>query len=229
MALYLTGRAFLSTLSLRRATWPVASYATGQINFYPRSPCGERHTAWNFAGATYYFYPRSPCGERLVKLVSNSNITTNFYPRSPCGERPWHLHCVFIFAGISIHALLAESDKKSFRSLDTGQIFLSTLSLRRATSKTVRRIWRMLHFYPRSPCGERQRPRWLIDFIINISIHALLAESDRKCRPCEAQAQAFLSTLSLRRATQNFPKAAACVHISIHALLAESDPMLCDV
>ena len=35
-------------------------------NFYPRSPCGERHL--QIAGCPYtrsYFYPRSPCGERL--------------------------------------------------------------------------------------------------------------------------------------------------------------------
>ncbi len=126
--------------------------------------------------------------------------------------------------GISIHALLAESDSLRSTLRVSCITFLSTLSLRRATYSRRCRCRAGIHFYPRSPCGERQRPRWLIDFIINISIHALLAESDRKCRPCEAQAQAFLSTLSLRRATQNFPKAAACVHISIHALLAESDP-----
>ena len=57
-----------------------------------------------------------------------------------------------------------------------------------------------------------------------ISIHALLAESDggassRTPRPCT-----FLSTLSLRRATQRRPVYRRAVLISIHALLAESDP-----
>ena len=57
------------------------------------------------------------------------------------------------------------------------------------------------NFYPRSPCGERHIICQRIDIRVNISIHALLAESD-----------VFL-TLTVR----NVPI------ISIHALLAESD------
>ena len=78
-----------------------------------------------------------------------------------------------------------------------------------------------------------------------ISIHALLAESDSRClaghgsgnhfyprSPCGERRQGqrigqppavFLSTLSLRRATQGGHIAAELVGISIHALLAESD------
>ena len=104
-------------------------------------------------------------------------IIKHFYPRSPCGER-----------------LFGRRNRKLIL------IFLSTLSLRRATSKTVRRIWRMLHFYPRSPCGERQLVLSLLEQLRHfyprspcgerhgpmkkgqvyyiISIHALLAESD---------------------------------------------------
>ena len=33
---------FLSTLSLRRATFDMAPYMVARFNFYPRSPCGER-------------------------------------------------------------------------------------------------------------------------------------------------------------------------------------------
>ena len=56
-----------------------------------------------------------------------------------------------------------------------------------------------------------------------ISIHALLAESDFVYIFNGVGQLVFLSTLSLRRATQPF-----CTHrlhtaISIHALLAESD------
>ena len=55
-----------------------------------------------------------------------------FYPRSPCGERPLGL-LGWLRVLISIHALLAESDV-SFMLYDTSSlIFLSTLSLRRAT------------------------------------------------------------------------------------------------
>ena len=60
-------------------------------------------------------------------------------------------------AGISIHALLAESDWWS-------------------SSDRCRRS----HFYPRSPCGERPRGRQPALSQSSISIHALLAESDRK-------------------------------------------------
>ena len=79
------------------------------------------------------------------------------------------------------------------------------------------------HFYPRSPCGERPNTSKKERMLTDISIHALLAESDSKLllqqhrnrnfyprSPCgERQAQdgykdtvtEFLSTLSLRRAT----------------------------
>ena len=56
-----------------------------------------------------------------------------------------------------------------------------------------------------------------------ISIHALLAESDVMYALKLANAMLFLSTLSLRRATNGHEQAPYRVVISIHALLAESD------
>ena len=79
----------------------------------------------------------------------------NFYPRSPCGERRF---CVYLF---------------KFQAL-----FLSTLSLRRATGST------------------EERPLLTV-----ISIHALLAESDPSGQCTGRLWTGFLSTLSLRRAT----------------------------
>ena len=102
-------------------------------------------------------------------------------------------------------------------------LFLSTLSLRRATVNRQGDKFLRSHFYPRSPCGERQPG----------------------ARHANSQ-QEFLSTLSLRRATlvksdqqrspRNFyPRSpcgerpllcnanCSCRSISIHALLAESD------
>ena len=58
----------------------------------------------------------------------------------------------------------------------------------------------LMYFYPRSPCGERQRYTSHIKVLICISIHALLAESDQ-CADGVRQT----------------------AYISIHALLAESD------
>ncbi len=78
--------------------------------------------------------------------------------------------------------------------------FLSTLSLRRATSSPRARKSSESYFYPRSPCGERLVIIPLENPWGYISIHALLAESD--------------ANLWHRMQTRM---------ISIHALLAESD------
>ena len=169
---------FLSTLSLRRATWSTPPCKRFPYNFYPRSPCGERPgNAWflqlaikflstlSLRRATFRrlcgiihrcisihallaesdrpakpdrpapndFYPRSPCGERrAVSVQVGGNVY--FYPRSPCGERPPIIfrHC-------------------------TTYLFLSTLSLRRATQNWIVTATSPANFYPRSPCGERRR------------------------------------------------------------------------
>ena len=61
-------------------------------------------------------------------------------------------------------------------------------------------------FYPRSPCGERRKYMRCVLPVL-ISIHALLAESDATWYT-SAPWMAFLSTLSLRRATRQ-PRAQA--------------------
>ena len=60
-----------------------------------------------------------------------------------------------------------------------------------------------MHFYPRSPCGERRRNVYYQLTNVWISIHALLAESDQTALLLRLTLWAFLSTLSLRRATKN--------------------------
>ena len=123
---------FLSTLSLRRATifalWMEASHLLFLSTLSLR-----RATCYSFrhSASCRHFYPRSPCGERLV-LVSMICLLRDFYPRSPCGERP------------VISFLPSRSPT-----------FLSTLSLRRATTQMQAAF--------KGP---------------EISIHALLAESD---------------------------------------------------
>ena len=57
-------------------------------------------------------------------------------------------------------------------------VFLSTLSLRRATASSPARPAWQLYFYPRSPCGERRAAARRDPAQAGISIHALLAESD---------------------------------------------------
>ena len=105
----------------------------------------------------------------------------------------------------------------------TGFEFLSTLSLRRATPSSGAPRLSAMHFYPRSPCGERRAGRWRSGQVWYISIHALLAESDFPQQSSRPRAALFLSTLSLRRATFTCGASTNNVNISIHALLAESD------
>ena len=126
-------------------------------NFYPRSPCGERRVSEWTATWNLHFYPRSPCGERHPTFFYIAQHTY-FYPRSPCGER---------------HSSVNTADQEAR--------FLSTLSLRRATSKRFPPMCTIRHFYPRSPCGERPLV-FCVGFSSGaISIHALLAESDQFC------------------------------------------------
>ena len=151
-------------------------------NFYPRSPCGERPdylqidpneisisihallaesdlTAKQLPAACRHFYPRSPCGERRLELflyyqgnkisihalLAESDgigfllvlLTLNFYPRSPCGERHGFLRGLpkehLFLSTLSLRRATYHS-----RGLNKAEvIFLSTLSLRRATSLIV--------------------------------------------------------------------------------------------
>ena len=99
-----------------------------------------------------------------------------FYPRSPCGERPCR----------RLHS-------------NESSVFLSTLSLRRATLGAGKSC---------DVCG--------------ISIHALLAESDGHMQPIGRAPRISIHALLAEsdiagRITSNGTK------ISIHALLAESD------
>ena len=145
---------FLSTLSLRRATCKyIRAYGAIRISihallaesdihhrtrrqppsdFYPRSPCGERRRTKTVTTKVSNFYPRSPCGERHSSTVIVI-LRKNFYPRSPCGERQSASGILRFYPFISIHALLAESDSITTITICTAWIFLSTLSLRRAT------------------------------------------------------------------------------------------------
>ena len=109
---------------------------------------------------------------------------------------------------ISIHALLAESDHLLlFRQSDLQ--FLSTLSLRRATGGKQSFIRMDRIFLSTLSLRRATGLAGKVEDAINISIHALLAESDHDWPPVRDIIQ----------------------WISIHALLAESDmihPRLCN-
>ena len=148
---------FLSTLSLRRATAPRVASLFGRCYFYPRSPCGERRVT--VLGIQH------KVGISIHALLAESDYT--------------HPITITVCVVISIHALLAESDCTTTITICIALRFLSTLSLRRATTRS--RYYSM---------GR------------HISIHALLAESDSFSAGTKYDRAEFLSTLSLRRATQ---------------------------
>ena len=124
-----------------------------------------------------------------------------FYPRSPCGERLANL-----------------------RGLYSEAIFLSTLSLRRATTIFAVRPYDAPIFLSTLSLRRATTEIWDVIAVITISIHALLAESDSR------------HTTTTHNDTNFYPRSpcgerrhvnAANFHllgISIHALLAESDP-----
>ena len=146
---------FLSTLSLRRATCAACRPRQCCRDFYPRSPCGER-----LEEAT----ARLPGGlflstlslRRATPLAITSDLSAPFLSTLSLRRAtvPGRVHIGH--SRISIHALLAESDARSQSPVNIPRIFLSTLSLRRATI--------LAEVQQQHAC---------------ISIHALLAESDR--------------------------------------------------
>ena len=172
--------------------------------FYPRSPCGERRKSWAVwrickAISIHALLAESDLrrllGTVAAKLISihallaesdadrnrSNSQRDNFYPRSPCGERLNSL-CLLLLS----------------------VIFLSTLSLRRATESPLRYLSWFWNFYPRSPCGERLLALHLF-YSFNINFYPR--------SPC-GERRAVLDALTAQRI------------ISIHALLAESDSHL---
>ena len=215
-------------------------------DFYPRSPCGERPGRAETAITLMGFLSTLSLRRATTKQTNLPSKNQYFYPRSPCGERPDDNGVQGYRTLISIHALLAESDLKdsapallpaaflstlSLRRATLASIFvhlhinvfLSTLSLRRATRRHRGNDRRPIHFYPRSPCGERPAK-------VGRSNQPIINFYPRS--PCGERpttiiticiAPRFLSTLSLRRATQTKRICRVKISISIHALLAESD------
>ena len=172
------------------------------FNFYPRSPCGERprHLSLRCTHRPISIHALLAESDGIVNAFHGDllNISIHALLAESDTARP-----VLMMTGpnISIHALLAESDCKGRSNSSAIRIFLSTLSLRRATGILVFCGPQGSDFYPRSPCGERHQEFACIAWQFTISIHALLAESDLPI----------------------YVMSASAVQISIHALLAESD------
>ena len=111
---------------------------------------------WAFEDWYIDFYPRSPCGERLglpnvIKLILTFLSTLSL-------RRATRPFCMIIIAviKISIHALLAESDRLRRKELQRNHISIHAL-LAESDKKGSGKSTTLTNFYPRSPCGERQR------------------------------------------------------------------------
>ena len=150
-------------------------------NFYPRSPCGER--PWQRGSRVTYVEFLSTLSLRRATPMTFRHCTTYLFLSTLSlrrATRGWTLNIngsmisihallaesdgkinsVLPGSAISIHALLAESDFTSTITICIVSKFLSTLSLRRATT------------------GQKRLRQKLA-----ISIHALLAESDdERCK-----------------------------------------------
>ena len=171
--------AFLSTLSLRRATLTrkpccaptaISIHALlAESDLHCKTPITFRH----------YFYPRSPCGERLNSsygALDGASISIHallaesdtflyfllsghlyFYPRSPCGERQQRRPQTEKQRYFYPRSPCGERLVRVVLLPEPFLPFLSTLSLRRATCYSFRHSASCWHFYPRSPCGERRK------------------------------------------------------------------------
>ena len=171
------------------------------FNFNPRSPCGERPvlcasliSPWTIsihallaesdslltsvAGLPEVF--QSTLSLRRATLFWDTQSKSDQFQSTLSLRRATQLRCFGRNRpGISIHALLAESDMV-----------------------VQRRVFPEPDFNPRSPCGERRNEPVYLS-LSPISIHALLAESDRGRFLKGERVARFQSTLSLRRATSS--------------------------
>ena len=130
---------FLSTLSLRRATKYITGAKLHDPDFYPRSPCGERHNSIELA----------PAGIATFLSTLSLRRATHY---------GWSWYDDFT---ISIHALLAESDI-AYPIPRRGCAISIHALLAESDALGVHDGWCYRHFYPRSPCGERPLTLYLI-------------------------------------------------------------------
>ena len=126
------------------------------MNFYPRSPCGERR-------------PTKTCGCRMTIFLSTLSLRRATADRlQPEHDSLISIHALLAesdgnpYAGagdpvISIHALLAESDAEELdKTRRQAEISIHAL-LAESDGDCIQCCGQVsADFYPRSPCGERR-------------------------------------------------------------------------
>ena len=110
---------------------------------------------WAFEDWYIDFYPRSPCGERH-KSVETITVNFTFLSTLSLRRATGSAKRYQAYFDISIHALLAESDRLRRKELQRNHISIHAL-LAESDKKGSGKSTTLTNFYPRSPCGERQR------------------------------------------------------------------------
>ena len=222
--LFLGQYKFQSTHSLRSATEAIRHLGLkDEVSIHALlAECDVKflHTGARASG----FNPRTPCGVRHLPSLY-STYCREFQSTHSLRSATPGFQDALSPATVSIHALLAECDKKyRTRPRPSGG------------------------FNPRTPCGVRLSTAEVLKLASHVSIHALLAECDLRCWACqsrlvvsihallaecdlprtteEALKSWFQSTHSLRSATPRLPRRCSIRQVSIHALLAECDYVL---
>ena len=123
---------FQSTLPMRGATFGFFHFFAYNLNFNPRSPCGERLGCFRQFLPSFYFNPRSPCGER-PGVSFKRRCFSRFQSTLPMRGATWLTESVSFWWDISIHAPHAGSDPSSHWNQAREKLFQSTLPMRGAT------------------------------------------------------------------------------------------------
>ena len=103
---------------------------------------------------------------------------------------------------ISIHALLAESDRHIFQVFAAAVIISIHALLAESDRPPLKPAMIRSYFYPRSPCGERLAPCQLWHGVF-LFLSTLSLRRATICKMINSAQKLFLSTLSLRRATRS--------------------------
>ena len=198
--LHTPGALFLSTLPARGATGRICGTGLLEINFYPRSPRGERLPAGCHCQkdqAISIHAPREGSDSVSFRSVSASS---HFYPRSPRGERPWRLSTTSTWLCSFLSTLPARGATQTFAG-DPPALKISIHAPREGSDG-------------RPGAGALRH---------GISIHAPREGSDSMSISFRSSAMAFLSTLPARGATDNGGNTNESYAISIHAPREGSD------
>ena len=129
---------------------------TGRENFYPRSPCGERLDK-QIAQLTEQAFLSTLSLRRATTQMQAAFKGPEISIHALLAESDGHTHYMGVYEQISIHALLAESDVQTV--IEEDMLLEISIHALLAESDVAQGAIAgdKMNFYPRSPCGERQR------------------------------------------------------------------------